>query len=101
MTDGERRFWWALKPFRRLYGIDVRRQAPIGHYVVDFVVHANSLVIEIEGEHHLMPEQMLRDRRRDAWLETQGYRVIRLTTGDLHYNFDGCIEEVLRELGLT
>jgi len=85
MTKGERRFWSELTQFRRLYDIHVRRQAPIGHYVVDFVVHARSLVIEIDVEHHFMPEQMLRDGRR----------------GDLDYNFDGCIEEVLRELGLT
>ena len=101
MTEGERRLWSELRHFRRYYGLHVRRQAPIGHYVVDFVIHAKSLVIEIDGEHHFLPEQALRDTRRDEWLKTQGYHVVRFSTGDLHDNFDGCIEGLLRELGLA
>ena len=100
MTDGERKLWSELKEFRRLYGVHVRRQAPIGPYVVDFVVDEQRLVIELDGEHHFLPEQMRRDAARDQWLSQRGYRVHRLTTADLSDAFDGCIEEILGELGL-
>ena len=101
MTEGERKLWSELKQFRRLYGIHVRRQAPIGRYIVDFAIHSAGLVVEVDGEHHFTAAQMARDARRDAWLAAQGYRIVRVTTGDLSDNFNGCIEEILRELGLA
>ncbi|NGO52555.1 endonuclease domain-containing protein [Allomesorhizobium camelthorni] len=100
MTDGERKLWSELKEFRRLYGLHARKQTPIGPYVVDFVIHSKALVIEVDGEHHFLPDRMVRDTRRDAWLATKGYSVLRFTTGDLSDSFDGCIEEILRALGL-
>ncbi len=100
MTGGERKLWAELREFRRWYGIHVRKQAPIGIYVVDFVVHEHKLVIEVDGEHHFEPERQRLDRERDEWLARQGYRVLRLSTGELSDSFDGCIEEILRALGL-
>ena len=100
MTDGERKLWSELREFRRLYGIHARKQAPIGRYVVDFVIQSHKLVIEVDGEHHFLPEGMRRDDIRDAWLRSVGYRLIRINTGELAYSFDGCIEEILRALDL-
>jgi very-short-patch-repair endonuclease len=100
MTDGERKLWSELKEFRRYYGIHVRKQTPIGPYIVDFAIHSNRLIIEVDGEHHFTPEGLRRDVKRDEWLAAKGYRVLRLTTGDLSEAFDGCIEQILRELGL-
>ena len=100
MTDGERKLWSELKEFRRLYGLHARKQAPIGPYVVDFMIHSKSLVIEVDGEHHQLPDRMVADARRDGWLRTKGYRVLRFTTGDLSDSFDGCITEILQALAL-
>ncbi|SFK51773.1 Very-short-patch-repair endonuclease [Mesorhizobium albiziae] len=100
MTAGEQKLWSELREFRRYYGIHVRKQAPIGPYVVDFVIHDKGLVVEVDGEHHCLPDQIMSDRRRDEWLAGQGYRVLRLTTGELGESFDGCIEEILKEIGL-
>jgi very-short-patch-repair endonuclease len=100
MTDGERKLWSELKEFRSLYGLHARKQAPIGPYVADFVFHEKGLVIEIDGDHHFLPDQMRRDIRRDEWFASQGYRVLRITTDELSDAFDGCIEEILGALGL-
>ena len=100
MTDGERKLWSELKEFCRWYGVHVRKQAPIGPYVVDFAVHEYRLVIEVDGEHHFTPQGLARDGRRGAWLENVGYRVMRFSTGELSESFDGCIEEILAALGL-
>ena len=100
MTEGERKLWAELREFRRLYGLHARKQAPMGPYVVDFVIHAKTQVIEVDGEHHFLPDRIAADGRRDAWLRSNGYRVLRFTTGDLCDSFDGYIEEILRGLGL-
>jgi very-short-patch-repair endonuclease len=101
MTEGERKLWRELREFRRIYGVHVRKQAPIGPYITDFAIHEKMIVIEVDGEHHFMPEQAEKDIKRNKWLAGQGYKVIRFTTGDLTDSFDGCIEEVLREIGLV
>jgi very-short-patch-repair endonuclease len=100
MTDGERRLWSELREFRRWYGVHVRRQVPIGSYVADFAIHDLGIVIEVDGEHHFTADGLERDGKRDDWFAVQGYRVIRLNTGELEENFDGCIEYILRESGL-
>ena len=100
MTDGERTLWSELREFRRWYGIHVRRQAPVGPYIADFVVHEFKIVIEVDGEHHFTREGLARDLTRDAWLRSQGYKVLRFNTGEISDSFDGCVEEILRELGL-
>jgi very-short-patch-repair endonuclease len=101
MTVGEKRLWFELRQFRRLHGVHARRQVPIGRYVADFAIHDKGLVIEIDGEHHLFAAQIAWDRERDGWLTTQGYRVLRFTSTELAQRFDGCIKEILRELGVN
>jgi len=100
MTDGERKLWSELREFRRWYGVHVRKQAPVGPYFPDFVVHEHRLVIEVDGEHHFTSEGLVRDVKRDAWLESIGYRVLRFNTGELSESFDGCVTEILDALGL-
>ena len=101
MTGGEKLFWSELKLLRSQFGVHFRKQAPLGPYVADFLSHQERLVIEIDGEHHFMGDAPDRDRRRDAWMQFQGYRILRFTTGDLSDGLDGCIETVLKELGLA
>jgi len=100
MTDGERKLWSELKEFRRLYGVHFRKQAPIKPYVVDFASHDNRLVIEVDGQHHFTPDGRNRDVVRDRYLASRGYRILRFNTGELSDSFDGCVEEILREIGV-
>lgn len=101
MTDGERKLWSELREFRRWYGLHARKQVPIGPYIADFAIHEKKIVIEVDGEHHFRPKQAEKDAVRDQWFAGEGYKVIRFTTGDLADTFDGCVEEILRELGLV
>ena len=72
-TVGERLLWADL----RKLGLNLRRQAPIGRYVVDFVHFESRLVIELDGPVHDRPEVAARDAVRDAWLAGQGFRILR------------------------
>ena len=61
-----------------------RRQAAIGPYVVDFVCFAARLIVELDGDSHDGNEaQVAYEQRRQAWLEAQGYRVLRLSGREL------------------
>lgn len=64
---------WALLRDRRLDGLKFRRQVVIGPYVADFVCLRHRLIVEADGPFH----DAARDAVRDAWLATQGFRVLR------------------------
>lgn len=80
-TDAERRLWDVLRSMKPL-GIHFRRQAPIGAFIVDFAWYAGKLVVEIDGSQHAEKRRAY-DDRRTAWLESQGYRVLRFWNNDV------------------
>ena len=45
---------------------------------VDFVFHINRIAVEIDGSQHKRPEQIERDKRKDKWLVSNGYKVVRI-----------------------
>lgn len=90
MTWGERELWKALRKLK----LNVRRQAPIGRYVTDFACHEARLVIEIDGGWHDLPEAQLRDSTRDAWLRTQGYRILRFRDQQVFDDFDSVVDAI-------
>ena len=55
-----------------------RREHPIPPDTVDFCCVELSLVIEIDGEHHLSPEGIEHDRIRDEFMKRLGYQVLRI-----------------------
>jgi very-short-patch-repair endonuclease len=77
MTSSEIRVWLYLRR-RKLDGWKFRRQHPIGPYVVDFYCPAARLVVELDGDSHDGSKDEYEDRRQ-AWLESKGYRVLRLS----------------------
>jgi very-short-patch-repair endonuclease len=95
MTDAEKVMWAELRA-HRLGGIAFRRQAPIGP--VDFFAPAAKLVIEIDGG-HFEDAGRARDARRDAFLASEGYRVLRFSNLDVLKNRDGVLEVALEAIG--
>ena len=86
-TDAERRLWAALQ-HRRLQDYKFRRQHPIGRFVVDFACTKHHLVIEADGGQH---DQSSADTQRTAWLESQGWRVMRFWNNDTLTNTEGVL----------
>ena len=74
----------------------VRRQHPIGGYVVDFYCPAAKLVIEIDGFAHDTGDRPRRDAAREAWLRAQGLNVVRIPARDVLHDAVGCAEGILR-----
>lgn len=100
MSDGELKLWAELRQWKRNYRVHVRKQVPIGRYIADFAIHDLKLVIEVDGHQHLEKSQMVHDVKRDAWLNEQGYEVMRFSTADISDAFDGCIEEIMSKAGI-
>ena len=94
-TDAETKLWFALRD-RRLAGFKFVRQAPLGPYVVDFLCREGKLVIEVDGGQHA---ENSRDRIRDEYLRSDGFRVLRFWNSDVMANRDGVLITILRELG--
>ena len=91
-TDAEKILWRALRD-RDAINAKFRRQVPIGNYIVDFVCHAERLIIEIDGGQHA--EQSQADTRRTEFLEAEGYRVLRFWNNEVLKNLDGVLDTIV------
>jgi very-short-patch-repair endonuclease len=55
-------------------------------------------VVELDGWTHSTPEELNYDARRTAFLNAQGFRVIRFGNTAVMENTDGVLQEILEEL---
>jgi very-short-patch-repair endonuclease len=94
MTDAERNLWSVLRN-RQLSGAKFRRQQPIGPFIADFVCQELRLVIEADGGQHA---DNIRDKRRTAFLEGKGYRVLRFWNNEILGNLDGVAQVIAAAL---
>jgi very-short-patch-repair endonuclease len=97
MTDAERALWRLLRQ-RQINGLRFRRQVPINHYIVDFACLEARLVVEVDGGQH---SESQADKKRDAYLRSQGFRVLRLWNNDVLSNREGVHRAIIATLGLT
>jgi very-short-patch-repair endonuclease len=97
LTSQEVKLWIKLRELKGL-GFHFRRQAPIGHYIVDFVSFQSRLIIEADGGQHGTPEGARSDRLRDAFLQSQGFQVLRFWNSDIDANLEGVMESILDAL---
>ncbi|MDQ3481937.1 MAG: endonuclease domain-containing protein [Pseudomonadota bacterium] len=90
MTHAERMLWSILRN-RKINGAKFRRQQPIGPFIADFVCQEARLVVEADGGQHA---DSASDRRRTAFLNGAGYRVIRLWNNEINENLDGVAQAI-------
>ena len=90
-TEAEARLWGAVRN-RRLDGLKVRRQVPVGPYIADFVCMESKLVVELDGSQHA---ENRRDVLRDAELEARGFRVLRFWNDDVMHDLDATCATIL------
>jgi very-short-patch-repair endonuclease len=98
MTGAEIRLWSQLRG-KQFEALKFRRQHGIGPYIVDFYCPERAVVIEVDGDNHAETRQVIKDRKRDRYLEALGLRVIRYTNDDVLNNVEGVMETLVKELG--
>jgi very-short-patch-repair endonuclease len=74
---------WRLVRRKAAEGLRFRRQHPLSRCVLDFYCPSARLAVEIDGLAHDMGDNPARDARRDAWLASQGIRVLRIRAIDV------------------
>ena len=98
MTPQELRLWYR---FLRDYPAKIYKQRIIGSYIVDFYCHRAKLVIEIDGSQHYDPQGIADDKKRTAFLESLGLKVIRFSNADINVRFSAVCEEIDRVITLS
>jgi very-short-patch-repair endonuclease len=89
-TDSELRLWRLLRD-RRLNGFKFRRQVQVGPYIVDFLCVGAKLIVEADGSQHA---ENRHDKARDAYLEGQGWKVLRFWNNEVVQNREGVLETI-------
>jgi very-short-patch-repair endonuclease len=90
-TEAEARLWRYLRN-RQMEGMKFRFQAPVGHYVADFLCVEVRLIVELDGGQHGV--QVEKDAARTKALEAAGYTVIRFWNNDVLANTAGVLETI-------
>ena len=94
-TDAEGLLWHYLRK-KQLGGYKFRRQQPIGPYIADFACMPEKLLVELDGGQHA--ERVAQDERRDAFLHSKGFRVLRVWNNEVFENCFGVLERVYEAL---
>jgi very-short-patch-repair endonuclease len=90
-TDAEEKFRQAARN-RQIDGFKFRFQHSLLPYIADFACLEAMLIVEIDGGQH----DEARDARRTAFLESEGFEILRFWNNDVLTNLDGVIH-VVRE----
>ncbi|HEX8302409.1 endonuclease domain-containing protein [Sphingomonas sp.] len=97
-TPPEARLWYHLRA-KRFEATKFRFQTVLGHYIIDFTSRTAMLAIEVDGDTHATQEEY--DARRTAFLENEGFRVLRFTNSDVMSNLDGVLHDISKAISLS
>ena len=95
MTPEEKHLWY---DFLKISGLSAKRQKIIGQYIVDFCIPKANLIIELDGSQHYEPDSKVYDKKRDDFLCSLGYKVLRYTNFDIKDNFAGVCQDILKNV---
>lgn len=75
------------------------QELPFSMYRLDFAFPEIKLDVEIDGATHSLVNVAEIDRRRDEYLASQGWKVLRISATKLKRHPDLCIEELKEKIG--
>lgn len=74
-------------------------QYPVKPYRLDMALPALKIAIEADGKaFHSSSEQKAHDRKRDAYLRSKGWIVLRFTGSQIHRNINSVIKNIEAEI---
>jgi very-short-patch-repair endonuclease len=89
--------WSRLKRLRDR-GYHFRRQVPFRGYFLDFACLSRRLVIEVDGWRHGEDLQAEHDFIRDRIVEREGFRVMRISAGEVRRNLAQVMDRIVLAL---
>ena len=90
-TPAEQHLWYHLRA-NRFMGLKFKRQKPMGPYIVDFICLERGVIIEVDGGQH--GDDVAYDERRDQWLASQGFVVLRFWNHDVLNRTEMVLESI-------
>jgi very-short-patch-repair endonuclease len=69
-------------------------------YIVDIEICQSPIIIEADGVMHRLSRNKNHDKKRDAYIMSQGCRIFRFTSGEIIQDAAGCIQRVITECEL-
>ena len=93
-TDAEKRLWWHLRRRLPLDGTYFRRQVPLGPYFADFCCLTLKIVVELDGDQHGHPNAIAYDDARTAFLQKQGFLVLRFWNHQVFREIDSVLDTI-------
>ena len=94
MSPPEVYLWLRLRT-RSETGFTIRRQHPIGSFILDFYCPEAHLAIEVDGAQHTYDDAVVYDEKRDAWLLTKDIATLRIPAAYIMKDADSEAEGVI------
>ena len=92
-TEAEKVLWQALRR-KGVEGMRFRSQRVIGPYIVDFCSLEHRVILEVQGAHHVADDVAAYDEERTRYLETYGFRVLRVGNEAVMSDLAGVLSEI-------
>jgi len=90
LTAAETILWSRLR--HGVGGMRFRRQHPIGPYIADFACIRARLVVEVDGATHGSDAERRHDARRERYLRSRSWQIVRITNDDLYRSLAAVLE---------
>jgi len=97
-STGEERKLWAHLRTQRWGGFKLRRQHQIGPCFADLCGVPQHLIIELDGSQHAAPQGERKDGLRTAYLNQQGYPVLRFWNEQVTAELAGVLQAIYAAL---
>lgn len=87
-------FWRAHRALKLRPLVGLVRQYKVGQYRIDFALPRQMIGIELDGHRtHSSPAAIAADRRRQRWLEAQGWYIIRFGGQEVFQDAADCVRQ--------
>jgi very-short-patch-repair endonuclease len=97
LTESERALWSGLRS-KQVLGVQFDRQKPIGEDIVDFFAPRAKLVIEVDGSQPVEEKQAKKDKNRDDYLASLGFKGLRFTSREVLKEREAVAEVIYRTM---
>jgi ATP-dependent exoDNAse (exonuclease V) beta subunit/very-short-patch-repair endonuclease len=96
-TVAEKILWAEIKA--QALDSKFRQQHLIDNYIVDFICLFKKLIVEVDGDYHFTPEQIVLDEERTKFLTELGYKVIRFRNEEVINSISKVLDAIKDALG--
>lgn len=99
-TKAEAILWEQLRN-RKMNGAKFRRQQPFEGFILDFYCDSAQLCVEVDGDVHDDPQQILYDESRDGFLLEFRIRTIRFRNEEVENGLANVLNMIRENLGAS